>query len=177
MTQDLHLSRDDGYSPPDHYYHKPPVHYKEKKDLSGVLKAFLLAILIPLGIAIALAIVFFFATFTYRFNNYLYTVVNATNATYFFTNGGYGYYPGYYGGGGGFFQQQQQQQSSSNNNNNNNNNNNAVNASGRAVLDWFTYSIVKPRIFNRNKILSTQISISIEPIILSTLFLNHCTYR
>ena len=132
-------------------YNQPPVYYipnHKEKDFSILLKIFLLAILIPLGIAIALVTI---TAFTYSFSlygRYLYTIVNGTNTTYYFINGLSGL-NGLYGLSGlyGLFgsssssavaitQQQQQQQASNNNNNNNNannnNNNNNANASGRA---------------------------------------------
>jgi hypothetical protein len=147
-------------------YHQPPVYYipnhHKEKDFSGLLKLFLLAILIPLGICIALAVAAAFATGLSAYSRYLVTYVNSTNSTYYFING-FGGFANLFGlsglsGIGGLIggassgstaavaiaQQQQQQQSSNNNNNNNNandnnNNNNiaviVVNITGRANKD------------------------------------------
>ncbi|EFX79919.1 hypothetical protein DAPPUDRAFT_103920 [Daphnia pulex] len=148
------------------YHHQqPPVYYipnhHKEKDFSGLLKLFLLAILIPLGICIALAVAAAFATGLSAYSRYLVTYVNSTNSTYYFING-FGGFANLFGFGGlsglsgligsssgstaavAAVQQQQQQQTSNNNNNNNNananNNNNAiavivVNVTGRANKD------------------------------------------
>lgn len=152
---------------PSYHHQQPPVyyipnHHHKQKDFSGLLKLFLLAILIPLGICIALAVAAAFVTGLSTYGRYLVTYVNATNSTYYFING-LGGFANLFGGFGGISgliggassasaatvavaQQQQQQQSSSNNNNNNNinndnNNNNAVavivvNITGRANKDF-----------------------------------------
>lgn len=133
-------------------YHQPPVYYipnhHKEKDFSVVLKLFLLAILIPLGICIALAVIAAFFTGVSAYGRYLVTYVNATNTTYYLINGlsGFGGFTNLFGLGGlvsgastssvatAAIAQQQQQQQASNNNNNNNNDNNANNNNNVAVI-------------------------------------------
>ncbi|XP_057370626.1 uncharacterized protein LOC130691659 isoform X2 [Daphnia carinata] len=134
-------------------YHQPPVYYipnhHKEKDYSVLLKIFLLAILIPLGVCIALAVIAAFFTGVSAYGRYLVTYVNSTNTTYYFFNGlnGFGGLTNLFGVSGligaasassgstaAVVQQQQQQQTSSNNNNNNNNDNNSNNNNNVAVI-------------------------------------------
>ncbi len=120
-----------------------------------MLKLFLLAILIPLGICITLAVAAALVTGFSTHSRYLVTYFNATNSTYYFINSfgglanlfeGFGGISGLIGGASSastanvtIAQQQQQQQSSNNNANHKNNNNNiaviVVNITGRANKD------------------------------------------
>lgn len=134
-----HAPQHDNYHHGPQHHHRPPVYFipnHKEKSLAIVLKAFLLAILIPLGIAIALAAIVAFSYLIRTYGSFYFTVLNGTNTTTFYFNG--------LGGLGGLFgltglsglgstavatvaqQQQQQQNSNNNNNNNNDNNNNAV---------------------------------------------------
>ncbi|KAI9565918.1 hypothetical protein GHT06_009716 [Daphnia sinensis] len=133
-------------------YHQPPVYYipnhHKEKDYSVLLKIFLLAILIPLGICIALAVIAAFFTGISAYGRYLVTYVNATNTTYYFFNGlnGFGGLTNLFGISGlvgaasassgttAVVAQQQQQQQTSNNNNNNNNDNNANNNNNNVAV-------------------------------------------